>query len=342
MRISTFLAIDRGGSPLQGGIERGLAKLGHEVQQYIPGRTYDLIIMFNIVACKPDYRYPEFPKCNTPVCFVDNAEYGWWTRFDNQDFMQYANAFTADALDHNEKNKSEQLRLKTFLEGKSFPYMAREFYKAVNFPQGYYPIDYPLYYQSECADPPNREKYLSRDLDLFLSWGPSHPWRHNITDYLRKSHTKCEITVVDDQQGVMRMPQRLYFDRQEASKVGVSFDGYGSGSFRMTEVLVRAPLLMAPLCIHTHAPLIDGETCIEYHIERDNDKFLDSDIIGVLHGALRDPELRWKVYSQGYEHCATKLTEKATAQYVLDVVQKHNWSKPTNLDASTWEGARND
>jgi hypothetical protein len=220
--------------------------------------------------------------------------------------------------------------LQSFLEGKSFPYFLREFSKYVIYPIGYHPIDYPLYHYSECPVLPNREEYLSRQLDLFCSWGASHPWRLNLTGAMRSCPIKSEILVLEEN-GTPRMPQKEYFERTRAARTSVSFDGYGSSSFRLTEVLVRCLLLVGPLAIVRHAPLVNGVHCVEYSIETDGETFLNTDICTRLRAALDDPEGSYRMHEAGYHHCMAHYTERATAQYVLDTIEKHDWSTPTNL-----------
>lgn len=329
MRIGILLST-LGGSPLQGGIERGLAQLGHHVETFRPHHSYDLVCVFNQTAHATNYTYPQPPSSKVPIAFIDSAEFGVWSRLPDRVY-NYANTFSPGALDHDTKNKNEQLKLKSFLEGKSFPYFIREFSKHVTFPAAYHPIDYPLYHHSVCHDRPNREEYLKRELELFVSWGASHPWRMQITQALRDCHTKCEISVLE-QDGAVRMPQQRFFQRTRAAKTSVSFDGYGSGSFRMTEVLVRCLLLQGPLSIIRHAPLIDGVHCVEYRVETKGEEFISTDVCQVLRRSLADPESSYRIYEAGYHHCFTHYTEKATAQYVLDTVAKHDWSKATELD----------
>lgn len=333
MRIASFLS-SLGGSPLQGGIERGLVELGHSVERYQPGQGYDLIIVFQQVAHDPAYCWPEFPACKTPIAFVDAAEFGYFTRLPDR-AHRYANSFTEAAMTHDTKNEGEQRRLKAWLEGRSFPYLLREFSWYVNYPASYHPIDYPLYWKSVYNERPNRENYLARDLEVFCSWGASHPWRLNITEALRAAHRKAEISVIEEMQGGVptpRMNQGLYFARMQSAKCCPSFDGYGSGSFRMTEVLCRTLLLQGPLSIKTRAPLVDGVTCRMYDVESDGETFLGTNIAEVMADALADPEGSFRIFEAGYDHCMTHLTERATAQYVLDVVAAHDWGKPTVLE----------
>lgn len=333
MKIGMFLS-NWGGSPLQGGLERGLCALGHDVVLYHPGRTDDLILMFNQTAHRQDYRYPPMPDPKIPVAFIDSAEYGYFKRLPGV-VHQYANTFSPAAMTHDTKNQQEQQRLKTFLEGKSFPYFLREHSIYIDFPLSYHPIDYPLYWLSDEIREPDREEYLKRDLDLFVSWGASHPWRLHLTEALRNAHTKCEISVIEEMvngKQTPRMDQRLYFDRTRAAKCSVSFDGYGSGSFRVTEVLVRCLLLQGPLTIRRHKPLIDGVHCIEYQIQTEGETYLSSNIQECLWNALRDTERSFRIYEAGYHHCRENYSEKATAQYVLDTVASHDWKVPTPLD----------
>ncbi len=317
MRIGILLST-KGGSPLQVGLTRGLMELGHEVFDYEPWIGFDLVLVFNMCAHDPDYTYPEFPAPQVPIAFIDTAEFGYFRRLPHV-VADYANTFSRGAMAHDTKNLHEQTRLRQFLEGRSFPYFLREYSKYIDYPASYHPIDYPLYAGSVCHDRPNREEYLRRQQDLFVSWGASHPWRLAITEALRACPCNSEIRVLNDQAGeqVPRMPQGRFFARTSGAKASVSFDGYGSGSFRMTEVLVRTLLLQGPLSIITRAPLVDGETCITYAVECDGETFLGTDVCERLQAVLADPEGSYAIYERGYEHCCQHLTETATAVALL-------------------------
>lgn len=331
MKFSFFLSTF-GGSPLQCGLERGLRTLGHGVDYFHNGKehNFDVLVIFNQCAHTQSYAFPDFPAYNVPVVFVDTAEYGYFKRLP-QVVHNYANAFSPGAMSHDTKSVHEQTRLKNYLAGKSFPYFLREFHKAIEFPANYHPIDYPLYLHSECSDRPSRVDYLGRLDDLFLSWGASHPWRWDITRALRACSPKSEILVIEEN-GTPRMLQSTYFNRMVRAKCSVSFDGYGSGSFRMTEVLVRCLLLMGPLPIKVRAPLVDGETCIEYAVTSKGEECTGTNICDKLKEALEDVERSFRIYESGYDWTMTHLTETATAQYLVDTIEKHDWSKPTALE----------
>lgn len=327
MKIGFFLST-RGGSPLQAGLERGLQQLGHMVVEH--GRPCDLTLVFNQSAHTQDYVYPPFPDGNAPFAFIDCAEYGYFRRLLGV-VGNYWNAFAKGSMTHDTKNRHEQTRLRDWLAGRSFPYFLREFSKHIRFPANYHPIDYPLYFHSECHERPNREEYLKRDLDLFVSWGASHPWRMQITKALRHCHTKCEILVLEEN-GTPRMPQMEFFRRTRSAKCSVSFDGYGSSSFRLHEVLVRCLLLAGPLSIDRHAPLVDGVHFVEYDVKSAGEEFISTNACATLKAALSDPEGSFRMHEAGYYHCFEHYTETATAQYVLNVIEKHDWSKPTAID----------
>lgn len=328
MKIEFFLS-DKGGSPLVDGLRRGLKQSGHEVVEPASGGC-DLRMVFNQSWHTLDYCYPAFPDDSVPLVFVDSSEYGYFKRLPGV-VGRFWNAFSEGSIRHDTKNRYEQLRLMGWLEGRSFPYFIREFSKHFVFPGGYHPIDYPLHLHSECHDVPNLEEYLRRELDLFVSWGASHPWRLQITEALRACHTRCEILVLEEN-GTPRMPQAEFFQRTRSAKCSVSFDGYGSSSFRLHEVLVRCLLLAGPLSIERYAPLVDGIHCVEYAVESDGETFLGTNVCAKLKLALADPEGSFKMHEAGYQHCMAHYTEKATAHYVLDVCAKHDWSKATPLD----------
>lgn len=325
MRIG-FLLSTKGGSPLEAGLRRGMAEMGHQVLDYKPFVGYDLILIFNQCAHVTDYEYPMFPE-NSRIAFIDCAEYGYFKRLPDV-IGQYAHAFTQGSMSHDTKNATEQNKLRDYLNGRSYPYFLREFSKHVEYPSSFHPIDYPLYCHSVCSLMPNREDYLSRGLDLFCSWGASHPWRMNLTKIMRQCDIRSEILVLEEN-GTPRMPQKQYFEKTRAAKTSVSFDGYGSSSFRLTEVLVRCLLLVGPLAIVRHAPLIDGVHCIEYSIENDGEQFLSSNICQKIHEALSDPERSYRIYEAGYHHCMQHYTERAAAEYVLKTIDNHDWTQPT-------------
>lgn len=318
-----------GGSPLMVGLERGLQSLNHNVMTAHANGEYDLLVVFNQVSHVTNYSYPEWPRRQCPVVFVDAAEFGYYKRLP-QTAACYANTFTQAAMEHDTKNYHQQSLLKRYLENRSFPYMLREFSKFVSYPQGYWPVDYPLYLHSECDQKPDREEYLRRHLDLYLSWGGSHPWRLPITQALRECPVHSEIYVIE--QDGPRVEQSIYFHKMRNARVGVSFDGYGSSSFRLTEVLVRSMALVGPLFIHRYAPLVDGETCIEFHIDHSGEEFLSTDVCERMQECAQDPARCFEIYERGFDHCWQYYSEKATAEYLLKVVEAHDYSQPTPLE----------
>ncbi len=383
MRIAIFES-STGSGPHVAQLTRGLQSLGHHVEPYHRGQGYDLVIVHNQVSHRTDYEYPHFPDERIPLAFVDFAEFGWRTRLPTNR-LQYANTFARCAMKHDTKNEHQQIRLKSFLDGRSFPYFLREMFSDIEYPVGYAPIDYPLYHLSQCDSQPNRENYLARQLDLFCSWGHSHDWRANIQEALAGAHVRSEISIVerkvmetgfyyadsgrwmcatpyllpkivlmdcpppsfanggdgfrvghwyDDIGDVRHIEQPYYFARMQAAKCCPSFDGYGSGSFRMTEVLCRCLLLQGPLSIRTRAPLVDGETCRMYSVEHDGEEFISTNAAEVMREALADPEGSFEIYARGYQHCQEHLTEKATAAYLLDMVAAHDYSRVTALEVT--------
>jgi hypothetical protein len=336
LRIAIFES-STGSGPHVAQLTRGLQSLGHICEPYRRGQGYDLVFVHNQVAHRTDYEYPHFPDERIPLAFVDFAEFGWRTRLPTNR-LQYANTFSRCAMTHDTKNTHEQIRLKSFLDGRSFPYFLREMFSDIDYPAGYSPVDYPLYHLSQCDSHPNRENYLARSLDLFCWWGHSHEWRVNIQEALAQAHVTAEIgnrwDGEDKATGAApnNLPQSYYFARMQAAKCCPSFDGYGSGSFRMTEALVRTLLLQGPLSIRTRAPLVDGVTCRMYSVYSHGEEFISTDIAEVMKSALADPEGSFEIYQRGYQHCQEHLTERATAQYILDTIAAHDYSRVTGLE----------
>lgn len=335
-----FLLSNYGGSPLEGGLSRGLVSLGHEVVSFHTGkeRNYDALVIFNQTAHSPGHVYPEFPTYEIPVAFVDSAEYGWMRRWPHT-VTPYANAFTEGSMNHDGRNPPEQARLRDFLQGRSFPYFLREFSNYISYPENYHPIDYPLYHLSHCSDRPDRGDYLRRLIPFWVCWGASHPFRWVITRALRESGVTItthdgtfgvEVLVIEEN-GQPRIDQSTYFNWMVRSRASVTYDGYGTGSFRLTEVLMRTCLLLGPLSTRAPFPLVDGQTCVAYDLEVKGEECLGTNIVEKLRWIVEHPEDSFRIYEAGYDHCLTKLTERATAQYFLDTLARHDWSKETSL-----------
>lgn len=311
------------------GLQRGLEALGHNCVTAHASGEYDLLLVWNQIAHNPTYIYPDFPIRQCPIAFIDAAEYGYHRRHP-WIINDYANAFAPGSIGHDTKNRHQQARLRQFLEGRSFPYFIREMSKYIEWPDNYHGIDYPLYLHSEDHTPPNREEYLSRTSPFWQSWGASHPWRWGITRALREAGYECWVI---EENGHPRLPQFTeYFPRMRAARACCSFDGYGSSSFRKTEVLCRTLLLQGPLTVRFPYPLVDGETCVEFHIESDAEEFVSCDIVKRLEWVLECPERAFEIYERGFHHCHTYYTERATAEYLLRIVEAHDWGKPTPLD----------
>jgi len=321
-----------GGSPLQASLWRGLHDLGHVVSVFHNGRPrdFDFLVILNQSAHTQHYAYPDFPPYKTPVVFIDTAEYGYFTRLPHT-FGKYVNTFTPSAMGHDTKNHYEQTRLKNYLQGKAFPYFLREMHVDKKYPDTYYPIDYPITNTSWCHTRPDKDTYLNRPLDLYVSWGASHPWRWGITNELRSIACRSYIKVIEEN-GHPRLHHRDYFAGMEGAFASVSYDGYGSNSFRMTEALVRCALLQGPIKHVMRYPLKDGETCIGFDVVHSGDDFVATDVGAKLRGILASPETAFEVYRNGYEHCMTYLTETRAAADFVDTVYKHDWSKETILD----------
>lgn len=328
MRIG-FWHSNYGGSPLMGGLQRGFESLGHHVESSHHCGEYDFLIVWNQIAHNPEYVYPEWPQRMCPIAFIDGAEYGYHRRHPWV-IKDYANAFSHGSIAHDTKSIEQQARLKRLIEGRSFPYFVREKSKFIEWPASYHGIDYPLYHLSADHTPPNREEYLSRTKPFWQSWGASHPWRWGITHALRDAGYEC---LVLEENGHPRLPQLTeYFPKMRSARACCSFDGYGSSSFRRTEVLCRTVLLQGPLTVDFPFPTVDGETCVDFGVESDGENFVSTDIVAKLERILADPEWAFGIYERGFDHVHNHLSERALAEYVLGVVERHDYSQVTPLD----------
>jgi hypothetical protein len=328
-----FLLSNLGGSPLTIGLERGMRLLGHQVVDYTPDGNWDLLLVFNQCAHVTNYAYPPLPPKNhgRRIAFIDTAEYGWTKRV-KEPIGTYWNAFAEGSMTHDTKNPEQQTLLRDWLDCQSFPYFVREFWNAWAFPAAYHPIDYPLYQPSAHRRAPKRDEYLRRTTQVACLWGLSNPWRVNLTAEMEASPVVKDVYVIE--RDGPRLPQfgpRGYFERLEAARCSVSFDGYGSGSFRMTEVLCRTLLMQGPLAIKTHAPLIHGDTCWAYCVWVDGEHYVRSDLVEQIQAAMADPERCFEIHHRGFNHCMAHLTERATAEYVLRVIDAHDLNQVTRI-----------
>lgn len=322
MRIGFYFS-NQDGNPLRTGLRRGLEQLGHEVVE--KSSDVDLILLFNQTAHTTAYTYSPLPFNKVPLAFIDSAEYGYFTRLPGV-AKRYWNAFADGSMEHDTKCYAEQSVLKECLQGRSFPYFIREFHKDIDFPANYHPIDYPLHAGSECLIEPDKKEYLNRELDLFVSWGHSHPWRKHITQALQECPVKKLIQHEHD-----RLPHKEYLQKMREAKCTVSFDGYGSSSFRLTEALQRCLLLQGPLTMRRYQPLTDEVNCLEWEIESNGEEFIGTNVCDVVRAVADSPGWAYKMYESGYYHCRDNYTEKATAEYVLKTVEQHDWSVETKL-----------
>jgi len=331
MRIGLYLS-SLGGSPLEVGLRRGLQELGHEVGDHVEHDNYDIVLAFNQSSHIKTYEFRPFPTNYERLAFIDTAEYGRFSRLPDV-VHKFWNGFAEGSISHDTKNMDEQVKLHGMMKGRSFPYFIREYMKQLSYPSTYHPIDYPLYAHSKCNIAPNRFNFKHRSKDLYISWGVSHPLRRDISESLHNFSGGKVIRLVNDP-GVPRLPHPEYFKNLENSICSISFDGYGSGSFRTTECLVRCLLFVGPSGMQTRMPLIDGETCISYDVvaDGDGDHFISTDILERMNETLKDKDRCFDIYENGFHHCMNHYTEKATSQYVLDVIDKHDYSVPTPID----------
>lgn len=336
MNIGIYLST-KGGSPLQVGLERGLNSIPDtHAEDFVAGNTYDYVLVFNQCSHTIHYSYENIDALNDyKIVFIDTAEYGWDKRRP-ENIPLYYSTFASGAMTHDTKNTNQQQKLFNFLNGRSFPYFLREYLKKFAYPEMYHPVDYPLYAYSSCDKVPNRDEYLARKLDLFMYWGASHPFRVQITEELRNCGTKHKIFVIGEKRGrktTGRMDQGKYFSNMSAARATVSYDGYGSSSFREMEALCRTLLLKGETHIIQRDPLTPGVNCIEFKVvtSEDGRDFISTDVCEQLKSYLQTPEKCFEIYKNGYEHCMNYYTEQKVSEYVLRVIQQHDWNKSTPL-----------
>lgn len=324
MRVALHCASN--GAIIHGALRQGLEALGHACTDWRPGVFADLVLLVNVSNHGAHYTYGQLPE-HPRLAFVDTAEYGWDTHGDSR----YANAFNTASLKHVEKNELEQRRLLRHLGGRSFPYFLREMQLSVRYPSCYHPIDYPML--APLGPPPDLAQFKARPYDVLVSWGESHHWRVGLNSVLRalrdQDSTALRLALYDH-----RVPPDVYWDSlYRQTKSTLSFDGYGSGSFRVTEALSRCLLVQGPLQIQQHQPLLDGQTCVYFKATGCQSGPLEwTNLAEVLTETLADVPRCFDIYQRGYQHLIDHFTVDRWAQYVLDVCERHDWRLPTRLD----------
>ena len=360
LKIGIFIS-DKYTNPLLHSLQKGLVELGYDCSLYDKGNRYDYVFLFNVAGVyNPVHgdwiKYSNLETIQDKIVFIDAAEYGWWTHYDCYASV-YCNAFTKKAIESKslyytaftsevakQLENSEQTKLTNFLRGKSFPYFLREKYKAISYPKQYHPIDYTYTYMtmSQATKVPDKTEYLNRKYDFYLRWGNSHIFRKEIIDKIN-SIPGYRIDAIGE-----RISQSEYFKNLEDSRISAAFDGYGSGSFRETEVLSRCTLFQGKQCIDKYHPLTEGVNFVEYEVKntmgtavgfgkinlapKGAPKYLDCDIDFLLQKYMANWDLCFQIYAAGYEHCMKYYTPRAVAKYVMEEVLNHDYSQPTPVE----------
>lgn len=328
MRIGLYKS-NFGGSPLLHNLRKGFKNINVLAEDVVLSRHYDYVLIFNQTAHSKDYYYHDLRQITNKypkLAFVDTAEYGFKSRL-IKNIKMYKNAFTDFALEHDTKKVNQQRMLFNYLHGKSFPYFLREYYKNINYPKCYHPIDYPL--SLPCKNCPNENQYNNRKFPVFAVWGQSNPIRKDIIKEIRNEMPSPEVRMFDNKS---RIPQNIFLTKMHNSKISVSYDGYGSSSFREMEILCRSMLLKGEMVIKQRNPLINGVHFVEYKVAITEDgTFINTNIKELINYYLNNPKEAFEIYKKGYEHCYKYYTPKATAQYILNVLQSHDYSTITPL-----------
>lgn len=329
MKIAYFVP-QHAGAVIFGGMQRGFEQLGYPLHQFKPGGSYDYVLLFNCADHKTLCNFEGIDDITGKFGFIDTSEYGWQTHYEYYKDKLYS-AFAPLTIG---MKPDGHKKLINFLRNKSYPYFLREYYKGVNYHKNYHPIDYPLYWASVCKKGLSSfEEYKNRPMDLYVAWGESHQTRKNITAILEKLPLKMHVSVGP------KIPPQQYFMNLESARMSVSYDGYGYGSFRETELLSRLTYFRNRQIVHQHHPLTDGLNFVEYTTEEildDNHypEFIDSNIGDIIMDHADNIDLMYEMYVSGYRHCLDNFTEMAVAKYILKTLRNHNWNEITSEEVT--------
>lgn len=212
-----------------------------------------------------------------------------------------------------DNSKDEWVKLNDFIqENQPKLYFKRELL-AKDEDDYFKPINYPA--QHPIPEPQPKEDFLNRPLDVFYTWGLSHPQRRRLMGDIWKGADEHGYMVCDNpfwlqdfisNEGnshkwfAANIPHYKRFDDRQIlalngiAKISISMPGAGTCCFRHTESSSNAVMIMKEDKMAWSFPWLANNNCLKFY------EFGD-EIYNVLNG-LNSSQL-YNIYLNGVENC---------------------------------------
>ena len=250
-----------------------------------------------------------------PYVIADVIEMGWDAKIDHTPFFGFDDSSFFSILRHPQfdNSKEQWLRLNDFIKGNQpIFYMKRELL-AKDQDEMFIPLNYPAQYP--IPEPQSKEDFLKRPLDIFYSWGLSHPERRKLHGRIWLGSEEHGYMVCDNLFWIelfmanennahkwlsVNIPHYCRFHSDQIlninalAKISISMPGAGTCCFRHTEASANAIMLMKDDKMAWSFPWLANDNCLKF--ERFGDE-----ITTALNG-LNSPQL-YDIYLRGVENC---------------------------------------
>lgn len=202
------------------------------------------------------------------------------------------------------------------------------------------PIEWPCYLES--TELATEEAFNARPIEVFNSWGFSHPSRPRLHADIFRAMTTQGIGVISEHnqyEGYFKGPcQRTwatifspwYARRpitdilwyQERSKLSVSLPGCGKKCFRHAEAPVSTIMAVAKDDLAWSFPWHDGVNCVRLNPGSSGMFFGCGQMFEDLHEATRRPDL-YQIYLAGQETIDRYRTKRYVNEYIIPKIAEH-------------------
>ena len=180
--------------------------------------------------------------------------------------------------------------------------------------------------------------HTKKDYDLFLSLGNTHPLRLTlIKKFLEASDKKGRRSWVATNENVnlnhplqkklkKMLPWGEYIATQAKSKITASIRGFGRDALHAWEAFSFATLVL--YCdpgIYIPFPFKDRVHCLYFSEDC-------SEVIDLAETFLEDSTAAWQIAQAGKRHLHQYHTNKARAEYLINVSRGEAWGKPKQYE----------
>lgn len=221
-----------------------------------------------------------------PYAIADVIEMGWDAEIIDTPFLGFPDTSEYSIFNHPQfnDNKSEWQKLNDFIkENKQRFYLKRELLLQDQEDEVFEPLNYPAQYP--IPEPQSKEDFLKRPLDVFYSWGLSHPQRRRLQGDIWLGADKYGYMVGDNLFWIelfmanesgsrwlsVNIPHYCRFHSDQIlnvnalAKISISMPGAGTSCFRHTESSSNAVMLMKNDNMAWSFPWEHNKNCIMFN-----------------------------------------------------------------------------